>query len=87
MGIGASIFMIAVGLILALAVDLNVSGIDIQVIGWVLVAVGLVGLAMTAMIFGPRRRAVREQTVVRDDTRVVRDAPVVQERTTYREDV
>ena len=79
MGIGASIFLIAVGLILALAVNVTVSGIDINVIGWILVLVGLVGLAMTAMIFGPRRRAVREQTVVRD-------APVVQERT-YREEV
>ena len=79
MGIGASIFLIAVGLILALAVNVTVSGIDITVIGWILVVVGLVGLAMTAMIFGPRRRAVREQTVVRD-------APVVQERT-YREEV
>lgn len=79
MGIGASIFLIAVGLILALAVNVTFSGIDINVIGWILVVVGLVGLAMTAMIFGPRRRAVREQTVVRD-------APVVQERT-YREEV
>ncbi len=79
MGIGASIFLIAVGLILALAVNVTVSGIDINVIGWILVVVGLVGLAMTAMIFGPRRRAVREETVVRD-------APVVQERT-YREEV
>ena len=79
MGIGASIFLIAVGLILALAVNVTVSGIDINVIGWILFVVGLVGLAMTAMIFGPRRRAVREQTVVRD-------APVVQERT-YREEV
>ena len=79
MGIGASIFLIAVGLILALAVNVTFSGIDINVIGGILVLVGLVGLAMTAMIFGPRRRAVREQTVVRD-------APVVQERT-YREEV
>ena len=80
MGIGASIFLIAVGLILALAVNITVSGIDINVIGWILVAAGVLGLALTAMIFGPRRRAVREQTVVRD-------APVVQERTTYRDDV
>ena len=79
MGIGASIFLIAVGLILALAVNVTVSGIDINIIGWILVIVGLVGLAMTAMIFGPRRRSAVERTVVRD-------APVVQERT-YREEV
>ena len=79
MGIGASIFLIAVGLILALAVNLNVSGIDIHVIGWILVVVGIIGLAMTALIFAPRRRALREQTVVRE-------SPVVEERR-YREDL
>lgn len=79
MGIGASIFLIAVGLILALAVHAQVSGIDINTIGWILVAVGVIGLAMTALIFGPRRRTVRSETVVRD-------APVVEERR-YREDV
>lgn len=63
MGIGASIFLIAVGLILALAVDFNVSGLDINVIGWILVVVGIVGLIMTALVFGPRRRAARGDVV------------------------
>ncbi|MFP5335402.1 MAG: DUF6458 family protein, partial [Actinomycetes bacterium] len=40
MGIGASIFLIALGLILALAVEFEVGGLDIQVIGWILVIVG-----------------------------------------------
>jgi len=79
MGIGASIFLIAVGLILALAVNAQVSGVDINTVGWILVVVGVVGLAMTALIFGPRRRVVRSETVVRD-------APAEQERR-YREDV
>ncbi|MFZ5870237.1 MAG: DUF6458 family protein, partial [Actinomycetota bacterium] len=57
MGIGASIFLIALGLILALAVEFDVAGVDIQVIGWILVIVGIVGLVMTAFIWGPRRRA------------------------------
>ena len=85
MGIGASIFLIAVGLILALAVNAQVSGIDINTIGWILVVVGVIGLAMTALIFGPRRRAVRTETVVRDPG-VVRETPVVEERR-YREDI
>lgn len=80
MGIGASIFLIAVGLILALAVNAQVSGIDINTIGWILVLVGLVGLAMTALIFAPRRRAA-----VRSET-VVRDTPVVEERR-YRDEI
>jgi uncharacterized membrane protein len=76
MGIGASIFLIAVGLILALAVNFEVSGLDIAVIGWILVAAGVVGLLMTMLVFGPRRTA-RRDTVVRD---VPADGRVVEER-------
>ncbi|HEX7189559.1 MAG TPA: DUF6458 family protein [Actinomycetes bacterium] len=70
MGIGASIFLIAVGLILALAVDAELAGVDVQLIGWILAVAGLIGLIMTAVIWGPRRRAadeVVEQRRVRDD--------------------
>jgi hypothetical protein len=75
MGIGASIFLIAVGLILALAVNFDVSGLDIAVIGWILVVAGVVGLLMTMLVFGPRRTA-RRDTVVREapaDSRVVEE--------------
>ena len=51
MGIGASIFLIAVGLILALAVHFDISGLDINVIGWILVIVGIIGLIMTVLVF------------------------------------
>ncbi len=56
MGIGVSIFLIAVGLILALAVDATVAGIDIQLIGWILAAVGVLGLILTLLVWGPRQR-------------------------------
>jgi hypothetical protein len=72
MGIGVSIFLIALGLILALATSFDLAGLDIQVVGWILVAAGLVGLAMTALIWGPRRRAgadVVDRTIVEDRTR------------------
>ena len=55
MGIGVSIFLIAVGLILALAVNIDVSGINIDTIGWILVVVGVVGLLLTMLVWGPRR--------------------------------
>ncbi|GAB3672944.1 DUF6458 family protein [Angustibacter aerolatus] len=77
MGIGASIFLIAVGLVLALAVSADVSGIDINTIGWILVVVGVIGLAMTALIFAPRRRRV-----VRDDAAVVEERRVYDGRDT-----
>ena len=36
MGIGASVFLLALGAILAFAVDYTVSGVDINVIGFIL---------------------------------------------------
>lgn len=55
MGIGFSIFLIAVGAILAFAVDATVAGIDIQVIGGILMAAGALGLVLTMVVFTPRR--------------------------------
>jgi Flp pilus assembly protein protease CpaA len=67
MGIGVSIFLIAVGAILAFAVTASVSGIDLATVGWILMAVGAVGLLMTMMIFGRRGRAVgRDELPPRD---------------------
>jgi hypothetical protein len=67
MGIGASIFLIAVGLILALAVSLDISGIDLQMVGWILTVVGVIGLLVTLTVWGRRRNAVREEPVVREE--------------------
>jgi len=71
MGIGASIFLLAVGAILAFAVtETTVAGIDVPVIGYILMAAGLLGLILTLVIWGPRSRRgggdVVEERVVRD---------------------
>jgi Domain of unknown function (DUF6458) len=50
MGLGVSILLIAAGAILAFAVSADVSGVDIQTIGWILLIVGIVG-AVLSMIF------------------------------------
>ena len=50
MGLGVSILLIAAGAILAWAVNANVSGIEIQTIGYILLIVGIVG-AVLSMIF------------------------------------
>jgi hypothetical protein len=55
MGIGVSIFLIAVGAILAFAVHATYSGVSIQTIGIILMIVGVVGLLVTMLVFGPRR--------------------------------
>lgn len=58
MGIGASIFLLALGAILAFAVEADVSGLDINVIGWILMVAGLIGLAITLWYWNSRRRTV-----------------------------
>jgi Domain of unknown function (DUF6458) len=63
MGIGASVFLMAVGAILAFAVHATVSGIDVQVIGFILIAAGVIGLALTLIVFAPRRNASRGSVV------------------------
>ena len=77
MGIGVSVFIIAVGAILAFAVERSVEGVDINTIGVILMVVGAIGLAWTAMIWGPRTRS----TVVEE-----RDT-IPTRRTYYREQV
>jgi Domain of unknown function (DUF6458) len=77
MGIGVSIFLIAVGAVLAFAVSAEVSGLDVQVVGWILLAVGALGILLSLMFWsswgGWGRRDVvegspaRRETVVRED--------------------
>lgn len=54
MGIGASILLIAVGAVLAFAVDSPVAGVDLSMIGWILMAVGGLGLLAVLVIMTPR---------------------------------
>jgi hypothetical protein len=57
MGIPVSLILIAVGAILTFAVNQNSnSSVDIDVVGWILMAVGLVGLLLSLLTwerFGP----------------------------------
>lgn len=69
MGIGFSILLLAVGAILAFAVHATVAGVDIHVVGWILMAAGALGLIFTAAVFAPRR----QRTVVA--TRTVAASP------------
>jgi hypothetical protein len=63
MGLGVSIFLIAVGAILTWAVNASVSGVELQTIGWILMIVGVVGLLLSLVFWsswggpwGARRR-------------------------------
>jgi hypothetical protein len=75
MGIGASLFLIAVGAILAFATDWSVSGFDVNMIGFILMIVGALGLVLTLVIWGPRRRATGSSVV--EERRVYDEGPPV----------
>jgi len=55
MGLGVALALIAVGAILAFATDFTVSGLDIQLVGVILIVVGLLSLAFTLLYVRPRR--------------------------------
>ncbi len=63
MGIGVSIFLLAIGAILTFAVNASVSGLDINVVGIILMVCGAIGLLLTMLLLG-RRDSVGAETVV-----------------------
>jgi len=68
MGIGVSLFLLAVGAILTFAVNATVSGVDISTIGIILMVVGGLGLLLSLLLMSTtrsRRTVVVEQPVTR----------------------
>jgi hypothetical protein len=71
MGIGTSIFLIAVGAILKFAVTAHVSGIALATVGTILMIVGVLGLLISLFMLAswndraaPRDRYVERDTLV-----------------------
>ena len=92
MGIGVSIFLLALGAILAFAVDFQASGLDINAVGVILMIVGAIGLAASFLFwdrmgFGGatyRRSAVSRDVV--DEPLVSTRRGVVRERQIVRDE-
>ncbi|GGT68973.1 MULTISPECIES: DUF6458 family protein [Streptomyces] len=71
MGLGGCIILIAVGAILTFATDWELDGVNLDLVGLIMMAVGLIGTATFTSI-ARRRRAVVPPvatTVVEDDRR------------------
>jgi len=68
MGIGTSIFLIAVGAILRFAVTASVQGVNIATVGLILMIVGIVGLLISLFLLTQARGAyvARDRVVERD---------------------
>lgn len=74
MATGTSIFLIALGAILAFAVDVEVEGLDIAAVGVILMIAGAIGMIVslfwldrfTSLRRHPPERPVRRKRVVED---------------------
>jgi beta-lactamase regulating signal transducer with metallopeptidase domain len=64
MGIGTSLFLIAVGAILYFAINADIQGLEISTIGIILMVVGVIGLLISLFFLSSARRSTH--TVVRD---------------------
>ncbi len=68
MGIGVGLLLIAVGAILAFAVEKELSGVDVQVVGWILMLVGLVGIMLDLFLWRSWRPGYRRATYVEGES-------------------
>jgi hypothetical protein len=69
MGIGVSVFLLAVGAIMTFALNASVSGINLDTVGIILMIVGVIGLLFSMMFWsswGGFAGSRTERTVVRD---------------------
>jgi uncharacterized protein DUF6458 len=64
MRFGGSIFLIAVGLVLALAVNVSISGVDVQLVGWILAGVGALALLLSLVFYWRGRSVLVERPPV-----------------------
>jgi hypothetical protein len=51
MGLGVGIFLIAVGAILAFAVNTTSTAVDVDAVGWILMGVGLASVLLSLMFW------------------------------------
>ncbi|TXS44513.1 hypothetical protein [Streptomyces sp. t39] len=72
MGIGGCIILIAAGAILTFGTDWEVEGANLDVVGLILMAVGLIGVATFTSIAKRRRVVVPPATPVVEDRTVRR---------------
>jgi hypothetical protein len=61
MRIGTSIGLLALGLILALAVRVDIGGIDLELVGWILAVVGAIGLIVSIALARQTRPVERRE--------------------------
>ncbi len=67
MGIGVSVFLLAVGAILAFAIDVTAEGVNLNTIGIILMIVGAIGLLVSLVFASSLTSRGGDRTVVREE--------------------
>jgi hypothetical protein len=75
MGIGTSLFLVAVGAILRFAVTVSAKGFNVHSIGVILMVVGIVGLLISLLWMTAWSERRRRDGVVYDDAPPARRVP------------
>jgi hypothetical protein len=81
MGYGLGVSLLAIGLILALAVQDMIEAVDLTLIGWILALAGVLVVVLTAVQANARRSHTTTATTTHAD-----GTQTTQERTTERQD-
>ena len=75
MNLGVSLFLLIIGAILTFAVDVSVSGIDLNVVGIILMTVGGAWFLLSLILLTSRRGRPAEGGIV-EERRIYNDDPL-----------
>ncbi|HEX6149446.1 DUF6458 family protein [Nocardioides sp.] len=81
MGYGFGVFLVAIGLILALAVQDMIDAVDLTTVGWILALAGVLVVVITAIQANSKRTHTTAATTTHAD-----GSQTTQQRTTERQD-
>ena len=74
-GLGISLFLVAVGAVLAFAVTATAEGFDVNTVGVILMIVGGIGFLASMIFWAPWAPYGRDRGVVREREVIERDVP------------
>jgi uncharacterized protein YacL len=77
MTIGTGIALIIVGLILAFGLEFELEGLNIDVIGYILIVGGVIGLIFGLTMYNRRRTTIVERSTPVREREVIRDRDVM----------
>ena len=66
MTIGIGLFLIVVGAVLRFAINVHISGLDLHMIGWILMGAGAVVVVIALLLMIPRSRRMRTTAITTD---------------------